>query len=167
MVCPLSSCSTFFSPGKALGHREGISATAAEIAGKGKKKNTPTPIRFLKWEGRGNFQGLGLNFVVPAAWRTHQVLGSKDLPMVQPRESHIVQSLEHQLLGLVLGLCHQEAAMSPLWWCQAAAATGTEVFAPGLFNISGQGTGQIKEGPQGCNYLCQSFLQVVDLAAGG
>lgn len=32
MVCPLSSCSTFSSPGKALGHREGISATAAGIA---------------------------------------------------------------------------------------------------------------------------------------
>lgn len=92
MVCPLSSCSTFFSPGKALGHREGISATAAEIADKG-KKNIPTLIRFLKWEGRGNFQGLGLNFAVPAAWRTHQVLGSKDLPMVQLRETHIVQSL--------------------------------------------------------------------------
>lgn len=39
-----------------------------------------------------------------------------------------------------------------------------------LFNISGQGTGEIKEGPQsnmGCNYLCQPFLQVVDLVAEG
>lgn len=100
MICPLSSCSTRLSPGKALGHREGISATAAGIAG---KKNAPTLIRFWKWGEREVFQELGLNFAVPAAWRTHQVLGSKDLPMVWPRESHNVQSLEHQLFGLVLG----------------------------------------------------------------
>lgn len=101
MICPLSSCSTFFSPGKALGHREGIPATAAGIAGK--EKINATLIRFLKWGEKGNSQELGINFAVPAAWRTHQVLGSKDLPMVRPRESHNVQSLGHQLLGLMLG----------------------------------------------------------------
>lgn len=67
------------------------------------KKKVPTLIRFWKWGEREVFQELGLNFAVPAAWRTHQVLGSKDLPMVWPRESHNVQSLEHQLFGLVLG----------------------------------------------------------------
>lgn len=51
-----------------------------------------------------------------------------------------------------------------------AVSTPAQVFAPGLFNILGQGTEEIKEGPQdsmGCNYLCWSFLQVVDLAVGG
>lgn len=101
MISPLSSCSTFFSPGKALGHREGISATSAGITGK--EKINATLIRFLKWGGRGNSLELGINFARSAAWRTHQLLGSEDLPMVQPRESHNVQSLGYQSLGLVHG----------------------------------------------------------------
>lgn len=100
MISPLSSCSTFFSPGKALGHREGISATGIT----GKEKINATLIRCLKWGGRGNSLELGINFALSVAWRTHQLLGSKDLPMVQPRESHNVQSVGHQSLGLVLGV---------------------------------------------------------------
>lgn len=58
MICPLSSCST----GKALGHRQGISATAAEIAGKEKKKKCTDSDWIFKVGRKGEFSGVGIKF---------------------------------------------------------------------------------------------------------